>query len=91
MLPTTIRSLEEQQEHLLPPIIQFEYARLRKGNPKEQTLEVAPNLSVHLPSYRTFLPVLSFTSKRGYLDIPFPSIVDYVLIFKEELSSILKF
>ena len=88
ILPCSLRSPEEQQSHLSPPITEFEYSRLQVGNPEDQVISIASNLSVRVPSYRTFLPVLGFSTTDCFYDIPIPSVVDFVVSTREVIEGI---
>ena len=82
-LPSSLKSPEEQQQHLLPLTIKSEYSRLLKGNPPEQVFHITSLLSHSIPSYRSYLPILSFITQDDYFDIPLPTLPDYVLSFRE--------
>ena len=88
VLPTSIKTPEEQQQHLLPPLIKSDYSRLTKGNPEGQSFHITSLLSHPIPTYRSFLPILSFVTQNYFYDIPLPLLPDYVLSFRESLPSI---
>lgn len=88
VLPFSIQSPEDQQNHVTPPEIDFEYPRLKKGNPTDQFLSITSLLSHHIPSYRTFLPILSFSTKQDFFDLPIPCLPDYVMCFKDVIPGL---
>lgn len=58
------------------------YHRL-EGPTLEQPSVLSTSLfSVRLPDRACFLPVLSFVTRKGFLDVPIPSLPDFIVAFR---------
>ena len=83
VLPTSLHSPDQQQHYLPPPSIKSEYSRLSKGNPQDQVFHITSLLSYSIPTYQSFLPIMSFITQDDYYDLPIPLLPDYILSFRE--------
>ena len=61
------------------------YHRLEAASVPQPSVLTTPLFSILLPDRSCFLPVLSFVSKKGFLDIPIPTLPDFVVAFRAVL------
>lgn len=79
LLPSSLRSPEDMAALAPPPSHQSQYAKLNAPIPEIQTISVNSLVSLEFPPFRSFLPLCSFVTQKGYSDVPIPTLVDFIV------------
>ena len=79
LLPSSLRSPEDMAALAPPPAHQSQYAKLNAPIPEIQTISVNSLVSLEFPPFRSFLPLCSFVTQKGYSDVPIPTLVDFIV------------
>ena len=79
LLPSPLRSPEDMAALAPPPSHQSQYAKLNAPIPEIQTISVNSLVSLEFPPFRSFLPLCSFVTQKGYSDVPIPTLVDFIV------------
>lgn len=79
LLPSSLRSPEDMTALAPPPSHQSQYTKLNAPIPEIQTISVNSLVSLEFPPFRSFLPLCSFVTQKGYSDVPIPTLVDFIV------------
>ena len=79
LLPSSLHSPEDMAALAPPPSHQSQYAKLNAPIPEIQTISVNSLVSLEFPPFRSFLPLCSFVTQKGYSDVPIPTLVDFIV------------
>ena len=79
MLCQEIQSPDQHHETLSSDSAIHEYPQLHFVKASPQLLAINKLVKISFPVRRSFLPICSFVTRDGFLDIPLPTIVDYIV------------